>query len=159
MTPFLRFSIHQASAWKWFPQLCPLQGFSSHPGSADSGCREKRSPDFFQPEERVTGNLFSSHHHCIIKKQDHPFGWSCFYGAGDEARLHFSLQSKEKLLCCRRPAGGNQLSTGQLTLIFEPSSPHNKNKRPSVRMVFVFMERVTRLELATSTLARWRSTG
>jgi len=26
-------------------------------------------------------------------------------------------------------------------------------------VVFFFMERVTRLELATSTLARWRSTG
>ena len=28
----------------------------------------------------------------------------------------------QKLLCCRRPAGGNQLSTGQLKLIFEPST-------------------------------------
>ena len=39
----------------------------------------------------------------------------------------------------------------------EPHSLHNK-KTDANASVF-FMERVTRLELATSTLARWRSTG
>ena len=80
------------------------------------------------------------------------------WGAGDEARLHFSLQCKEKLLfgsfkpsplTCHR----------QVRTYFRAVVTADKNKRPSVRMVFVFMERVTRLELATSTLARWRSTG
>ena len=41
---------------------------------------------------------------------------------------------------------------------FHFSSPCCK-KRKTTTFVVVFMERVTRLELATSTLARWRSTG
>ena len=34
-----------------------------------------------------------------------------------------------------------------------------KRKKSPIGDFFLFMERVTRLELATSTLARWRSTG
>ena len=37
--------------------------------------------------------------------------------------------------------------------------PFHKRKKDAVWRPFSFMERVTRLELATSTLARWRSTG
>ena len=77
---------------------------------------------------------------CIFASQNFsPTLFLKFGTAGDEARLHFSLQSKEKLLCCRRPAGGNQLSTGQLNLIFEPSSPRNKKKKQMPKHLLFFL--------------------
>ena len=43
---------------------------------------------------------------------------------------------------------------------FEPVTiSFPKKKSRCFRICFSFLERVTRLELATSTLARWRSTG
>ena len=41
---------------------------------------------------------------------------------------------------------------------FRASNPY-KRKKEAPKCFFFFMERITRLELATSTLARWRSTG
>ena len=43
--------------------------------------------------------------------------------------------------------------------IFEPSPPNSIKIKAVLLDGLNFMERVTRLELATSTLARWRSTG
>ena len=54
-----------------------------------------------------------------------------------------------------RPAGNARQSTGLSDSFVRALSPA---KKPS-RLAGLFMERVTRLELATSTLARWRSTG
>ncbi len=42
--------------------------------------------------------------------------------------------------------------------LFESRNPY-KRKKEAPKCFFFFMERITRLELATSTLARWRSTG
>ena len=41
---------------------------------------------------------------------------------------------------------------------FRASNPY-KRKKEAPKCFFFLMERITRLELATSTLARWRSTG
>ena len=41
---------------------------------------------------------------------------------------------------------------------FRASNPY-KRKKEAPKCFLFFMERITRLELATSTLARWRSTG
>ena len=53
---------------------------------------------------------------------------------------------------------GQQHATGILHLIVRAGEIYIKQKTASFRKRS-FMERVTRLELATSTLARWRSTG
>ena len=60
--------------------------------------------------------------------------------------------SKESL----GPLPGEQQSTGLLYFIVRASLVIKEKDQP---FGWSFMERVTRLELATSTLARWRSTG
>ena len=95
----------------------------------------------------------------------------------------FSSGNKGKQKRCRRRADGNHLSAGQMILSFQICPYINKNPNPdgfgfSLEVPARFelanesfadsclttwpryrMEGVTRLELATSTLARWRSTG
>ena len=57
-------------------------------------------------------------------------------------------------------SGGKQQFTELLHLVFRAIVIADKNERQMLlHLSFILMERVTRLELATSTLARWRSTG
>ena len=72
-----------------------------------------------------------------------------FWGAGDEAREIMVLPPSS-----RRQARVHWTLTFKW---FEPL-PYQKEKTSLLAGLF-FLERVTRLELATSTLARWRSTG
>ena len=57
-----------------------------------------------------------------------------------------------------RSSPRDQHATGVLDLIFRACHREIK-KKTTLCVAFFFMERVTRLELATSTLARCRSTG
>ena len=69
-------------------------------------------------------------------------------GAGDEARNTMVLPPSS-----RRQAGLHRRAAFDLSSLACP----NKRSR-CLRICFFYLERVTRLELATSTLARWRST-
>ena len=75
-----------------------------------------------------------------------------FHGAGDEARLHFCF-AKIKV----RP-GPYPAATSPLDWWILLSSLNPQKKKQMHMHLLLFLERVTRLELATSTLARWRST-
>ena len=77
-----------------------------------------------------------------------------FYGAGDEARCIFALGENQGIAAIELAASNSPLDC--CIWWFEPQGPKRKDRFLSDT---VFMERVTRLELATSTLARWRSTG
>ena len=58
---------------------------------------------------------------------------SLVWGMVDSICISHFLSGNEKYLCCRRPAGGKQLSTGQLHLIFRvspPSSKRGNGKKP-----------------------------
>ena len=75
--------------------------------------------------------------------------------AGDEARLHFcfakiNVRLRQAVAADSPPDCRIYLSSRRHRII---------KKKTTLCVVFYFMERVTRLELATSTLARWRSTG
>ena len=80
-----------------------------------------------------------------------------FFGAGNEARTRFQASRKWLPAICRSPASPHIQRAAHrwrhLVLFF----PSTKNT-PSFRMRCPLLERATRLELATSTLARWRST-
>ena len=56
------------------------------------------------------------------------------------------------------PSSRRRQRSSALQLIFRAVVTQIKKKQMHC-ICFFFMERVTRLELATSTLARWRSTG
>ena len=71
---------------------------------------------------------------CIPESKDSPtdcpFGDGSVFGRNDwGTRLHFCR--RQKLRCCRHPAGGKQQSTGLLQLIFESPSPAKKKRPPN----------------------------
>ncbi len=72
------------------------------------------------------------------------------YGAGDEARNEW---------CSPVFALARQIATGNLNLNIRAYPAWNKSNCIKHLHLIKKLERVTRLELATSTLARWRSTG
>ena len=74
-------------------------------------------------------------------------------------RLVAAVPSGHGAKCDFRRAGNQQLSTGQSHSDGSSHRSTTKKKDHTSVWSFFFMERVTRLELATSTLARWRSTG
>ena len=76
---------------------------------------------------------------------------------GDEARLHFDFYEIKIIVRLGQALAANS-PPDCWNYFFEPVSRIIKKKTTQC-VVFFFMERVTRLELATSTLARWRSTG
>ena len=100
----------------------------------------------------------ANRHQTPAKK--HPaFRLSAFYGAGCEARAR--PRHPAKALRGRPFAGALPpliLIAAQARQAEAASSPLQKRNRTSKPDVLLFMERATRLELATSTLARWRST-
>ena len=71
-------------------------------------------------------------------------------------RLARAAQRPDTHAGTERPHRG--LSSADADALFEPLSAGPKRKDATFVASF-FLERVTRLELATSTLARWRSTG
>ena len=71
-------------------------------------------------------------------------------------RLARAAQRPDTHAGTERPHRG--LSSADADTLFEPLSAGPKRKDATFVASF-FLERVTRLELATSTLARWRSTG
>ena len=71
-------------------------------------------------------------------------------------RLARAAQRPDTHAGTERPHRG--LSSADADALFEPLSAEPKRKDATFVASF-FLERVTRLELATSTLARWRSTG
>ena len=78
--------------------------------------------------------------------------------AGDEARCLGVLWTPSKV--APGPFPGARQSTGLSDEMVRASTLANIKKKDHTKVwSFFFMERVTRLELATSTLARWRSTG
>ena len=79
-------------------------------------------------------------------------------GAGDEARCQFALRANCNVWI---PSSRNPATVHWTVAFkwFEPVTANIKKKDHTFVWSFFFMERVTRLELATSTLARWRSTG
>ena len=95
----------------------------------------------------------------IPKRIPHPVGWGILFGAGDEARTRF-------------PASHEWLSpfAGALPHLLIRRASHRSRQRvlrccgtfqkeyPILSDGVFFLERATRLELATSTLARSRST-
>ena len=85
------------------------------------------------------------------------FEGSYYGGAGDEARCQFVLWTNYKVLAGPYPP--SKSPPDSCIYIFEPVIANIKKKDHTFVWSFFFMERVTRLELATSTLARWRSTG
>ena len=76
---------------------------------------------------------------------------------GDEARLHFSSPKGRKIKVSPGPYPATD-SPPDCRILFS-SHRHRIKKYRTPNGVLYFLERVTRLELATSTLARWRSTG
>ena len=86
------------------------------------------------------------------KRKAQPFGWT-FWGAGDEASPPRAAGTPMVALPSSR-----QCPTVHRTVGFNYSSLVTR-KRKAQPFGWTFLERVTRLELATSTLARWRSTG
>ena len=82
---------------------------------------------------------------------------------GDEARTRFHPPRKVPAALCRDP-GRPRIGKNALCAFLEvevPSSskhPFFKKRETAFWLSLFFLERATRLELATSTLARWRST-
>ena len=79
---------------------------------------------------------------------------SFFFGAGDEARTRFRTH---KSCAFVGPPTSDWKKRGYTAFLGGGSEFLNMQKRHSIWSA-VFLEQVTRLELATSTLARWRST-
>ncbi len=77
--------------------------------------------------------------------------------AGDEARFLGVQRTPRKEASPSRPAMPNMPLACWIKL-FEPRFL-SKKKKTSLLAGLFFLERATRLELATSTLARWRSIG
>ena len=111
----------------------------------------------------VEGEFISPEHFNFlkgIKKRSHNLRCDFFFGAGDEARTRFPASheppggaSREpcahlRSKCASRMGGGSE---------FEKPVSIAKNNTTAMSWCY-FLERATRLELATSTLARWRST-
>ena len=127
--------------------------------------RHSRDPwltsDQIAPPARGGGSEFGGASPVIPKRKDTTCRRVLLFGAGNEARTRLP-PSREWLAAIRGTPGSPRIrsrlrrgveaaSSAGLLLSFQ-------KERTRLVVVSFFLERATRLELATSTLARWRST-
>ncbi len=127
-------------------------------GLRDSLGSLSRSPTHTWPPKQPPGSFFASQRpfrasNPYKRKKEAP---KCFFFFMERitrhARLAFALADTHT---AAETAPGCFFASQRP---FRASNPY-KRKKEAPKCFFFFMERITRLELATSTLARWRSTG